>query len=48
MDATKCIFDLGKRCECLTLKDCKGCIFYKSKKDYVKNKDGFIVKRGKK
>ena len=44
----QCIFDLGNRCECLTVKKCKGCTFYKCKKDYVKDKDGFIVETGKK
>lgn len=48
MDARmQCIFDLGNKCECLTVKECKGCTFYKCKKDYVKDKDGFIVERGK-
>ena len=42
----QCIFDLGNRCECLTVKKCKDCTFYKCKKDYVKDKDGFIVERG--
>ena len=41
----QCIFDLGNRCECLTVKKCKDCTFYKCKKDYVKDKDGFIIRR---
>lgn len=35
----KCAFDLGKKCHALTVKDCKGCKFHKTKEQLKKGRE---------